>query len=308
MKQKTLGIMVLMFFFFGCQTHKQTVEEYVQQASNKHNAGDHTGSISLLSKAIELNPKEAVLYDLRASEKVLLKDYTGAIQDLDKAIELDPKYTEAYFFRGATKSYIKDGTGALIDLKKASELGSTQADDFIKKYFSFPTENRKNIDLKQKVITNKLEEKAYVNSKYGFKINTPKGWLVNEPGAMGTVVSFFNTQIDTEGSNTFSTNINVVLDSSRGFKLNDYINDSKAKLASLFQGYKSVENKPLIVNGMPAVMIGTTVIQGKYHLHFLQLITIKGDKAYVVTGTTLESTWKRYHQLIESSLTTFNLN
>lgn len=149
---------------------------------------------------------------------------------------------------------------------------------------------------------------TYKNEKYGFKINAPKGWRVDESGLMGTHVIFFNNNTDYVGSIPFVANINVISESAKGLSLNDYIDNSKEVLLKILKNYKITEDKSVKINGAEAYLIGGTFVMDELHLRNSQLIVIKNDKAYVVTGTALESNWDKYKNLFESSLVTFELN
>jgi tetratricopeptide (TPR) repeat protein len=91
-------------------------------------------------KAIELNPKDALSYELRASYKhsyniivismensksEFIRDCSGALADYNKAIELNPDDASIYNSRGNLKHFYKscqDLPGALADYNKAIEL------------------------------------------------------------------------------------------------------------------------------------------------------------------------------------------
>ena len=84
-------------------TNLQTAEEYFYSALNKANLKDDYGAIADFTKAIELDPDDAVAYYNRGNSKRKLKDYYGAIADYTKAIELDPDVADAYYNRGWSK-------------------------------------------------------------------------------------------------------------------------------------------------------------------------------------------------------------
>lgn len=48
------------------------------------------------SKAIELDPENAVYYCNRAAAFTMLNDYSGAIEDCKAAISLNPRYAKAF--------------------------------------------------------------------------------------------------------------------------------------------------------------------------------------------------------------------
>jgi len=152
-----------------------------------------------------------------------------------------------------------------------------------------------------------LESLPYTNDKEGFSINAPKAWNVDESGKLGTSVVFLNTKPDKEGANVFDANINVISGPTKGLDLNNYINGQKKGLPKLFNDYKLVEDRTVDVHGMQGHILGNTFTQGVFQLRDLQLIVVKDGKAYIITGTALESTWDTYKDLMESSLLTFTL-
>ncbi len=79
-------------------------------------------AIKDLDRAIELNPKDARAYFIRADKYRELGDYRQAIQDLDRAIALDPKYALAYILRGLVFSMLRDYRQAIKDYDRAIEL------------------------------------------------------------------------------------------------------------------------------------------------------------------------------------------
>ena len=100
---------------------------YFDRAFEKGENGDYYGAISDYTKAIEINPIEADVYNNRGNVKVALKDYYGAISDYTKAIEMNPNYSKAYSNRGITKKAMGDIQGACSDWEKASSLGNDTA-------------------------------------------------------------------------------------------------------------------------------------------------------------------------------------
>jgi tetratricopeptide (TPR) repeat protein len=66
--------------------------QYVQDAVVAYQSGDYEKTITLMSKAIELEPRQDSLLRFRADVYVMMKQYDLAIQDFSKAIELNPNY------------------------------------------------------------------------------------------------------------------------------------------------------------------------------------------------------------------------
>ena len=74
------------------------------------------------TKAIELNPQDAEVYNNRGVTYYEQGNFSAALQDYNKAIELNPQYTSAYFFRGLVYSKRKEFDTAISDFTKAIEL------------------------------------------------------------------------------------------------------------------------------------------------------------------------------------------
>jgi Trypsin-like peptidase domain/TPR repeat/Tetratricopeptide repeat len=80
-------------------------------------------AIQDFTTAINLNPKYAAAYFLRAYTYAQLQDFNKALADIDKAIELVPNYPRSYNNRGLLKFLnLNDVPGALKDFNKAIEL------------------------------------------------------------------------------------------------------------------------------------------------------------------------------------------
>jgi tetratricopeptide (TPR) repeat protein len=62
--------------------------------------GDYIAAIRDYSKAIDLSPKFAATYGLRAEAKKLEGDYENALEDANMAIELEPQEAALYNDRG----------------------------------------------------------------------------------------------------------------------------------------------------------------------------------------------------------------
>jgi tetratricopeptide (TPR) repeat protein len=73
-------------------------------------------------------------YILRGGAKFAIEDYTGAISDYSKVIELHPRYARVYYLRALAKIEFKQKDSGCLDLSKAGELGFSKAYDAIKQY------------------------------------------------------------------------------------------------------------------------------------------------------------------------------
>jgi tetratricopeptide (TPR) repeat protein len=85
-------------------------------------AGDHTQAMLCFTKAIELNPKDAVAHCNRGTAYNRAGQLANALADYTKAIELDPKCAQAYSNRGTAYDRSGQLTNAFSDYAKAIEL------------------------------------------------------------------------------------------------------------------------------------------------------------------------------------------
>ncbi|MEQ2189926.1 hypothetical protein GOODEAATRI_030312, partial [Goodea atripinnis] len=65
---------------------------------------NYAAAVEFYSKAIALNPQNAVYYCNRAAAYSKLGNYAGAVQDCEQAIRIDPNYSKAYGRMGLRSS------------------------------------------------------------------------------------------------------------------------------------------------------------------------------------------------------------
>ncbi|KAF3690509.1 Small glutamine-rich tetratricopeptide repeat-containing protein alpha [Channa argus] len=79
-------------------------------------------AVEFYSKAIAINPHNAVYYCNRAAAYSKLGNYAGAVQDCEQAISIDPNYSKAYGRMGLALASLNKHTEAVSYYKKALEL------------------------------------------------------------------------------------------------------------------------------------------------------------------------------------------
>lgn len=84
--------------------------------------GDYKSAIKYFSKAIELEPNNAVSYHQRGIAYYNIGNYKNALNDFNKTIDLDPNHTDAYGNRSLVKMELKDYRGALDDIEKVLKV------------------------------------------------------------------------------------------------------------------------------------------------------------------------------------------
>lgn len=147
--------------------------------------------------------------------------------------------------------------------------------------------------LTQTNTTNTLSSQTYSNSKYGFKIDPPQGWTVNEKRGNGVIVGF---EKNGEIIYVFSESTNDNLDS----YLKKYEDPSQSP-----KDFKLISDTAINLNdGTTARLIAGTTSG----MRFVNLITLKNGQAYNIEAGGLELNWDQYKDLIESALMTFSVN
>ncbi|KTD70028.1 TPR repeat-containing protein YrrB [Legionella steelei] len=82
------------------------------------------------TKAIEINPSEAISYLNRSLLYMKINNYSDAINDLDTAIKLQPNSAVMYVKRGLAKYASQDSNGALHDINQAIKLNQNMAEAY----------------------------------------------------------------------------------------------------------------------------------------------------------------------------------
>jgi hypothetical protein len=152
-----------------------------------------------------------------------------------------------------------------------------------------------------------LAPTPFVSSKAGFKFSLPKGWKADESGSFGTLVSVANPESDVDGENKFAANINIVTEAALEVTLDEYLSASKEVLKKSFTDYNLIAERNVDVGGKAGGLLEASYNMGVYPLRNMQLIVVDNGKAYVLTATTLNSTWDKYKDVFEGSLLSFTL-
>ena len=77
--------------------------------------GDYDRVLQGYTKAIQLNPDDAIAYNSRGGVYYLKEEYESAIVDFTKAIDLNPNYAEAYNNRGVAYHLKEEYESAIAD-------------------------------------------------------------------------------------------------------------------------------------------------------------------------------------------------
>mmetsp|Transcript_24086 Transcript_24086/g.61749 ORF Transcript_24086/g.61749 Transcript_24086/m.61749 type:complete len:494 (-) Transcript_24086:75-1556(-) len=80
------------------------------------------------TRAIDLDPSNAVYYSNRAFAHIKLENFGSAIADATKSLELDPTYVKAYYRRGDAQFALGHFKDSLSDFKKAARVSPRDPD------------------------------------------------------------------------------------------------------------------------------------------------------------------------------------
>ncbi|KAL7412013.1 putative Hsp90 cochaperone [Mrakia frigida] len=78
-----------------------SAEDFKAQGNKAFSSKDYEGAIELFSKAIELDPKNHVLFSNRSAAYGGKKDYDAALADAEETIKLNPSFSKGYSRKGS---------------------------------------------------------------------------------------------------------------------------------------------------------------------------------------------------------------
>lgn len=94
------------------------------------NKKQHDSAINAFDKAIQADPKDAAVFNLRGNSYQSLGRYDRAVQDYLRAIQLDPKFAAAFYNLGLAYSSGRDFQHALAAYDHAIELNPKDVSAF----------------------------------------------------------------------------------------------------------------------------------------------------------------------------------
>ncbi|KXZ53876.1 hypothetical protein GPECTOR_6g794 [Gonium pectorale] len=103
--------------------------EAAKDEANKNFKAKHfIAAIDGYTRAIELNPNNAIYWANRAAAHIKLENYGAAVADAEKATEVDPKYIKGYYRRGDAHFALGKYKLALKDLRTAAKVAPRDPD------------------------------------------------------------------------------------------------------------------------------------------------------------------------------------
>ena len=142
LKIVSLNIIVFISILgFSCSSSNP---DFYDQGTREYNEGKYQTAIETYSKAIDLDPNDALSYYGRAKAKSMLNRDLSAINDYTIALAINSDLGEAYLGRGISELLTEQYNLSLKDLEKARDyLPNDEA-----LYFSMAYDKSKLNDLK----------------------------------------------------------------------------------------------------------------------------------------------------------------
>jgi hypothetical protein len=145
----------------------------------------------------------------------------------------------------------------------------------------------------------------YENTEFGFTLDYPEGWVVNEeqPGAE---VFIFNQESAQDG---FGENLGVGVEELPGeITLEQYTQATMRNLEAGLGEFQVAEEGPTTIGGVPAYSIEYEAEQQGQLYTFLQTWLVEGQTAYVLTYTGQGEEFGTYRPEAESIIDSFRVS
>ena len=139
------------------------------------------------------------------------------------------------------------------------------------------------------------EWQTFTHPDLGFTLSYPDGWSVskNPTGIVFMVIGPSSASVP-----AFKMNINVSYEEVRAnTPLDQYDAQNESGQGPLFHGYQRLRTDKTVIDAYPALIRYYTWTNGGTELYQMQLVTIAGTHAYVVTGTTAKASTKLADEL-----------
>lgn len=101
---------------------KAQAEKFKNEGNNFLHAENYKEAVGCYTRAITLDPNNAVYYCNRAAAFTKMSNHYSAIEDCNAALSIDPNYSKAYSRLGLAYSCLNQNREALESYKKALEL------------------------------------------------------------------------------------------------------------------------------------------------------------------------------------------
>lgn len=145
---------------------------------------------------------------------------------------------------------------------------------------------------------------TYESPTHGIRIKYPKDWTMQE-GFMGTVVVFLSPKAD--ASDVFQENLSVGVEDLSGVSitLDEYTELTIDQIEQFITDFNVVESGKTTLANNSAYKIVYTGSQAQYSIKWMQIWTIKGYKAYLITYTAETNNYSDFLEIVEAMISSF---
>ena len=141
---------------------------------------------------------------------------------------------------------------------------------------------RSRLALAALLLAGSVHAATFTDTKNGFTVTAPAGW--EQVPYAGTAVVYMSPR-RVAG---FGPNINVIVQTvPAGLTQAQFHAGSLAQIRKYVTGGKVIQTRAVTLGGRPANEVVYTGRQGEFSLYFIAVYTVKGTRAYIVTGTTV---------------------
>lgn len=112
--------------------HEAQASEVLTQVVTAYEAKNHVQALSLVDKALKLDPGNAMAYYYQALVYTDQNKVQQSIDSYNRVIQNDPSFKDAYFGLGVALDKKQDKSAAKSAFQKFLELSNGQDDDFVK--------------------------------------------------------------------------------------------------------------------------------------------------------------------------------
>ena len=147
---------------------------------------------------------------------------------------------------------------------------------------------------------------TYDSPAYGIRIKYPAEWTKQEQ-VMGAVVVFL---APTEGpSDIFQENVNIIVQdlSAQPMTLDEYTELGLGQIEQFITDANILDSTTATLAGIPGGRLVYTGKQGQYDLKWMQVWTIKNDKAYVISYTAEIGRYSAFLETVEEMIDSFEI-
>ncbi len=151
----------------------------------------------------------------------------------------------------------------------------------------------------------KPSSNLYKNDIYGFSIEYPKNWEIEEnfhAEGINTIVVFRG-----QTEKGFQTNINIITENAKKYTLDKYVQENKRILPQFYSlnNYLLINEGSLTINNHEAYFLEYALINEGTPLMYKQVLLINHNNAYIITYTSLQNTFSDNVIDFDNSVSTF---